>query len=381
MSGEQQESDWAQWAASSEFQRRVQRSVEKHRGTAATTPERYLEQRRAELARELEGKKLIYLDTKHWVNLCHVLVQRPKREPLYDLILGLLEELRQKGRICCPVSATLFSELMKQGDPSTRRPTARIMDFLSGGVCLQNWLDLAKAEFGRHICRTLRIRTVEVSFPTWTKVGYWAGEHTFEFPDETDEDSAMLEKVYVDLRWEMTCEDYQSMPDWTPTPDVFGAAWVAESEKSKAHQAQVKKDFPKLVREKREQLLAVLKDTLLPMLALCRSTPGTPDEHVVAVLDPIYKGQDSNALPSLEILAGLDAALNLEITRKVQANDMEDYLHAAQALPYCNALFCDKFMAQKLGNKPLDFGRTYQTKIGSRPEEIADYLKSLQLKP
>lgn len=377
MSNQQGEHRWSQWESASGLRRRVQQSIERHRVAATATPERYLEQKREELARELEGKKLIYLDTKHWVNLCHVLVQSPVRAPVYDVILGLLEALRQNGRICCPVSAALFSELMKQNDPSTRQLTARLMDFLSGGVCLQNWLDLAKAEFGRHICRTLQIHTFgEDSFPTWTKVGYWAGEHTFEFTGETEGDSAMLEKVYLDLRWEMTCEDYQSMPDWTATPDAFGVAWVAEFEKSKAYQAQVKQSFPKLVRAKRGQLLAVLKDTLLPMLALCQSAPGTPSEHVAAVLDPIYEGRDPQALPALEVVAGLDAALTLETTRKVQANDMEDYHHAAQALPYCDALFCDKFMAQKLRSGQLDFANVYQTEIGSRPEEIVAYLKS-----
>ena|ERR1700722_13927784 len=67
----------------------------------------------------------------------------------------------------------------------------------------------------------------------------------------------------------------------------------------------------------------------------------------------------------------------LESTRKVQANDMLDYLHAAQGLPYCDALFCDNFMAQKMCNKPLEFGKLYHTEIGSRPEEIVRYLSRL----
>jgi hypothetical protein len=60
----------------------------------------------------------------------------------------------------------------------------------------------------------------------------------------------------------------------------------------------------------------------------------------------------------------------LDTKRKVQANDLEDYLHAAQALPYCDAFFCDNFMSQKLRSKQLEFGRVYKTEIGSRPEEI-----------
>ncbi|HMJ67085.1 MAG TPA: hypothetical protein VK615_17205 [Candidatus Binatia bacterium] len=82
-------------------------------------------------------------------------------------------------------------------------------------------------------------------------------------------------------------------------------------------------------------------------------------------------------MPSLEVVASLDAALTLDTAKKVQANDMEDYLHAAQALPYCDALFCDDFMALKLRNKPLEFGKHYQTEIASHPDELLAHLKSL----
>jgi hypothetical protein len=272
----------------------------------------------------------------------------------------------------------LFVELMKQRDSSTRKATARIMDFLSDGLCLQNWLALAKSEFGRHICSTFQIRdAVEGAFPIWTKVGYWAGEHTFHFSGETVEGSTLMEKVYIDLNWEMTCEAYQAMPDWIPTPDVFLKAWVAESERAKSHQANANLSFTNLVQARRLHLLASLKKTLLPMLALCKGKAGSPDDHVAAVFDPIYEGRDPKALPSLEVVAGLDAAITLDRKRKVQANDMEDYLHVAQSLPYCDALFCDNFMAQKLLYKPLEFGKVYQTQIGSRPEEIISYLKTL----
>jgi hypothetical protein len=362
---------WARWEEATGFKSRVQQLVEKHLNNARLAASEYLAGRRARLSHELEDKQIIYLDTKHWVNLCNVVVQSPQAGPAYDQILGLLELLRRKGRICCPISATLFLELMKQDDPSTRQSTARLMDFLSGGVCLQNWLNLAKAEFGRHICRTLHNAQVdETEFPTWTKIGYWSGEHRIEFPNEVVINSAVMEKVYIDLRWEMTCDEYQSMPGWIPIPDSFAVAWIAESEQAKARQAQTGLSFHKLARARRAQLLQALKETLFPMLALCRNAPGTANDHVAAVLDPIYEARDPQALPLLEIVAGLDAVVQLDTKRKVQANDLEDYLHAAQALPYCDAFFCDNFMSQKLRSKQLEFGRVYKTEIGSRPEEI-----------
>ncbi len=113
------------------------------------------------------------------------------------------------------------------------------------------------------------------------------------------------------------------------------------------------------------------------MLALCQDLPGSPADQVAAALGPIYEGRDAHALPSIEVVAGLDAAITTDAARKPHPNDMADYLHVAQALPYCDVLFCDNFMAQKATSKPLDFGTTYKTEIRSRPEEIAAYLDTL----
>jgi len=370
--------DWERWYATFLDPSRVTELAEKHRRSPHLTADDYFEGKRIELARELEDKQLIYLDTNHWVNLCNVMVQSSKLIPAYHDILGLLETLRGRGRICCPVSGGLFRELMKQGDRSTRGKTARIMDYLSGGVCLQNWLELIRWEFAKHIGRTFRIRRIEEApFQTWTKVGYWAGDRIHKFPELPANDSTVMGKIFVDLWWEMTCEEYQAMPDWTPPPDEFSKEWVTQGERSRIARIHENERFADVLRVRRSELLLDLAPILYPLHAHCQGQPGSPDEHVAAVWNPIYAGNDLQLLPSVEVVAALDAAISLDTARKVQGNDMEDYTHAAQAIPYCDAFFCDNFMAQKVCNKPLELGKNFDTRIGSRPEEIITYLKEL----
>jgi len=369
---------WEEWFATVDFRRRVQEFADKHRGDPQLSAEEYLGQKGADLAGELEDQELIYLDTKYWVNLRHVVVQSPLLIPIYDEILGLLELLRQKKRICCPMSSALFEELMKQSDTSTRLKTARMMDYLSGGVCIQNWLHLIEMEFARHVYRTLKGGDAnEATFPIWTKTGYWAGEHTVTFPHLPGQDSVAMVKAYIDVRWNMTFAEYQAMPDWTPIPDEGIAAWVKAADQRKTHPPETKPKFEELAKSYRADLLGALKDEFLKWFAMCRGLPGTPADHIAAVLGPLYVGRDLRAVPSLEVVAGLSAAIALETNRKVQPNDMLDFLHAAQALPYCDALFCDKYMAQKMRNKPLEFGKVYATYIGSSPEELLEYLKGI----
>ena len=366
------------WMASPSMQERMRKSTEAHQLDPRTTREQHIARQRVQLNADLNGKTLIYLDPKHWVNLCHVVVQSNRQLPIYSQILGQLESLRQRSRICCPVSSTLFHELMRQGDGSTRLATDRIMDYLSGGACLQNWLELAKAEFGLHICHTFHIDSFsESSFPIWTKVGFWAGEHTFNFPELLASERDLLRKVYWDLRWGMTIVEYQNRPDWTPIPDAFTAAWLDGARLARSHQTTAPCSFRKLVRRRRGEVLSALQDTLLSMLALCQDLPGSPTDHIAAALGPIYEGKDAHALPSIEVVAGLDAAITTDAARKPDSNDLADYLHAAQALPYCDALFCDNYMAQKATSRPLELGKIYKTEIRSWPEEIAAYLDTL----
>jgi hypothetical protein len=56
---------------------------------------------------------------------------------------------------------------------------------------------------------------------------------------------------------------------------------------------------------------------------------------------------------------------------------MYNFLHAAEAIPYCDAFFCDNPIATLLRAKPLELHKVYSTVIFSRSEEIATYLVSL----
>ena len=62
---------------------------------------------------------------------------------------------------------------------------------------------------------------------------------------------------------------------------------------------------------------------------------------------------------------------------KLSPNDISDFQHAAVAVPYFDTLFCDDGMASMLKDKPLEFGKIYNTDIISRPNEIRDYLVRL----
>src|SRR5688572_24517113 len=79
------------------------KSFEIHAATPEISPDAYFTFRHHDLQGELTGRKLLYLDTNHWINLRHVVLKSPSEKPLYRDILGSLLKLRREGRICCPI--------------------------------------------------------------------------------------------------------------------------------------------------------------------------------------------------------------------------------------------------------------------------------------
>ena len=188
-------------------------SLKKHSSSPDISPEAYLEQLRSDLADHLSRKTLIYLDTCHWVNLRHVMLQSPHSKEPYDRILRLLGLLRQKDRAVCPVSAALFEELMKQTDGASRAATANLMDSLSGGTCIQIWINLVRSEWQQHVARTLLGKSpAETRADVFTKAGFWAGEHLIDYLALPDYENTVRQKLYIDLRWAMSFNDYQLLP-------------------------------------------------------------------------------------------------------------------------------------------------------------------------
>jgi hypothetical protein len=354
-------------------------SLKQHAATPDTSPDAYLDQLRSDLADQLSNKTLIYLDTCHWINIRHVMLQSPHLKEPYDRILHLLELLRRKEKILCPVSCPLFEELMKQTDPQSRAATANLMDYLSGGVCVQIWIDLVRSEWRHHIASTLlRKPSPGTHANIFTKAGFWAGEHLIDYLSLPEHENRLRQKLYIDLRWAMSFQDYQLLPGWTKTPEVLTDKFVAEGEQARAQQAAKPQPYSELLLGSRLALFNSLKQELISDLRSI--VPDTSQEQVNrdlrAVLETVIENPTPWTMPSLQVLAGISATVAYS-RRKTKPNDVHDFLHAGQAIPYCDAFFCDNPIAALLREKPLEYHKAYDTVILSRPEEIVTHLEGI----
>ncbi len=188
--------------ASPEHDKLMRESAAYHRQHPEVSADIHLFQKHLGLAKAIEGRSLIYLDTCHWINLRHVLLKSILTLPVYAKILNLIDQLACDNRILFPISFPLFLELLKQTDEKTRLATARLMDGLSGGVCFQFPPEIQRIELRQQCLRGLfREKAPDVTNEVWTKVGHICGELLPFVNSLPEEDMCFMQKLWADSMW------------------------------------------------------------------------------------------------------------------------------------------------------------------------------------
>ncbi|HZM06807.1 MAG TPA: hypothetical protein VFC44_27715 [Candidatus Saccharimonadales bacterium] len=187
---------------SPEWQQISRESFKKHKATPTISTDAYFAIKSGDLGAAMSRKKLLYLDTCHWVNLRHVILKSPLERPGYREILDLLEDLQQQQKICCPISFFMVDEVMKQNDSATRRNTAMLMDRFSEGVCFQFPTDIRQFELRKFL--VTRLKGTNASYlagSVWTKYGFFAGEFLPHISLLSNEDNRLIQKAWIDEMW------------------------------------------------------------------------------------------------------------------------------------------------------------------------------------
>jgi len=95
-------------------------------------------------------KSIIFLDTKYWLLIRDSILGNPKSQTILE-IQQTIYKLKKANKVICPLDESVFLELMKQKDDSTRLKTAQIMDSLSDGVVMVNSKDRLSSEIKHSI--------------------------------------------------------------------------------------------------------------------------------------------------------------------------------------------------------------------------------------
>ena len=179
-------------------------TFEIHRSQPNISLESHVRKMRQELGAEVSSKYRIYLDLRFWILLREAYLTKEKNKSISTLLKRLIF-LVESGRAICPISESIFVELLKQDDPVSRNATAHLIDLLSCGVSLI----VHPARVCQELCNSLyEIVGAENLIPVeqlvWTKLASILGEvHPTKTPFEAAEE-LVVQKTFYDHMWNIS---------------------------------------------------------------------------------------------------------------------------------------------------------------------------------
>jgi hypothetical protein len=368
------------------------RTLAYHKLHPEVSLERYVRSKVLETADRVLARKRIYLDTRYWIALRDVQLQRP-RSAIDRELLNTLTQLVRGGKAICPINANLFAELLKQRDERTRLATAQVIDQLSLGIAIQPEDERVGTEIMHCLQRSLRGEDAlePLERLVWTSVSYLLG-YTFPTVDIIPEGEMLAwRKSLTDDFWNIPFSDQISILGDAPTH--FDVSWDRIAEKIN-RETQEHGGIPKSFKQVHLDEFVGFLDGFIPAMRqmVSRVTAQGMGLHVsdevqlaseedarilLRILREAFrKNKLGTQLPSVVIKSGLYAAIRWNRGRQYKGNDLHDFGHASAAMFYCDYFATDAGL-RHLVNDELRYDQKYAVTVVDNASALLQAIRQL----
>lgn len=347
--------------------------------------EDFSNQIRNNLLKNIQGRKILYLDTKYWVEFRKVTMNVSTNTD-YSSLLKIIKEKVSQGKLICPISTTMFLELIRQTDEKTKYATATLMQELSLGIgfCFlfermykeelnfflnlknqkidKNIFDNANFVIGNPMIKLLNNSNskeelrLKKSFLVWMSkipfnelVNLIATEQTdIDFENSENEKAAKALNDYKTANPNMKDKDlllFLIKTIFTGYSKDIGKAFI-ESEKIANNKQYVNCD------EKNSLILAALLAHFID----------TKKNFKDGLLDCFY------------IRIYLFYLLMKNKNRNIEPHDFNDISHASEAIASSDFFFTEKFLSHELNNEKPSLAKEYNICVCNKPKDALNAL-------
>jgi hypothetical protein len=331
--------------------------IEFHRNNPDVSLQSYMRLKRIQLGVTVASVQRIYLDMRFWILFRDVSLGRSADNATSELLAFLKLSVSQ-GRSVCPISESVFSELLKQSDDSTRLATAQLIDELSQGITLIPFHDRICQE----LCNSFyyqagAIDLIPIQELVWTKLIYVLGEvhpSNTSFPKQEE---LVIQKAFADHIWNVPLSEMMTSLSDPPT----GLDWDSMAAKlntgNRAHYSTIR-NYAQVFRIEFEGGLSLFRNE---MDALSKEIDQRGYKELGAELKNMSNNKKFEAfalsVPTLYISSACHAAVRWNKQRNLVGNDLFDFHHAQAALAYCDVFLTEKPLSDMLGQHHLGLAK------------------------
>lgn len=342
--------------------RTMEESDSRHAQSTSLSFEAYRRQRYDELNAWVDVRKAVYLDMKYWIWL-----RDPDRSPFPAETKALRAALMhgvEARRLFCPVSYSVFVELMRIKPMTLRLRQAELMDELSDGIAIRNGFDMAEIEFceffGRNFpaLRAIPYRVESV----WCPVGQMVVEKYAYHDDLPADVMERCRKVMLDVMWEKRMIDYTALEGLPEHPRDTAARVNAERQSYPRGQQSFSELFAAELNGALEAMYPRLEEQLVSVAGIFGICPTAQERadagayrHVFINLfrEAVTRGLDAKAIPSLRVRSALHASIRMDDRRPFRENDLEDIAHSSVAVSYSDLFLTERSFGELLNRSAV----------------------------
>ena len=295
------------------------------------------------------------------------------------------------NRIFCPISPAVFVELLRQDSMASRLATADMIDQLSKGCTIINTDERIRIEIEDFIyCMADFPRPHAPKTLVWRKLGYVLGVQNITDPMFDPEKDLAIQKAFFDHGWTPSLRNMIETISETLPPEKDQREFVAKMNSGISDNSDRLYSFKQVykdeVRGRVEEHGGVAFETarvILDNLGFASEEVDPDDRKTFEKLwrnllcHALVKRNQTQLLPTIHIQASLWASLRWNKGRKYRANDLYDFMHAAAALAYCDALFTERSLHTMVVREHVALGELYQCHVASSEDDAIAFLSTL----
>jgi len=354
-------------------------TIDLHRAQPDVSLEQHVRKKRIQFGTEVASKYRIYLDLRFWILLRDVGLGRNDNHDLF-LLLSKLKALVNNGVAICPISESVFVELMKQSDPETRSATIELIDCLSLGVTLI----VNPQRISQELCNAIYIQAgagddiLPLNTLVWTKLSYIFGE---THPQQTNFDASdelVIQKAFFDHMWNISLTELFGylegkdwhQPDWQQTADRLNAGNKKHANEIRSYKQTYRIEFEGGLSLFKKDMLQLFKEVEEKGYKQFESNSQNLSEN-----DRFKKF--SKSVRTLHIGACCHAAVRWDQKRQLTGNDLLDFHHAEAAIGYCNLFLTEKPLKTLVSQHHLGLMNDFSCAIESSASNAIEILNDI----
>ncbi len=362
--------------------------IDKHLSSPEISIDAHIKNVRIGLGEQLAQRHAIYLDTNFWIMVREAAAGRGSSTAIE--LRRLLRDGVTNGLLFCPISETTFFEVIKQRDPVTRRATVAMIDELSLGATLIGQQERVAVEIS-HLFhdKTGRVELHPLNHLVWSKLNFVMGEY---YPANTvfgPITETAIQKAFFDHMWARPLTDLTDHIDGELHPEDDLGQLTDDLNAGISENAHQLRSFNHAYNTEVRGLSDLVGGMALDAVAMMArregivpnqsvgNDPAVANQYKALIAAALIQGKARKALGTMNVMATLHASLRWNKGRKVKANDLPDFDHAAAALVYCDAFFTERSLATMVKQNHVALDRFHECFVTEDPEQAVDWTKTL----